>query len=79
MAPDRPTILQIVPELDTGGAERSAVEVAEAIVRGGGRALVLAEPGGRLAPRILETGGEVVAFPAAAKSPLRLLANARAI
>jgi glycosyltransferase involved in cell wall biosynthesis len=78
-APSRPTILQIVPQLDTGGAELSAVEIAEAVVRSGGRALVLAEPGGRLAPRATAAGGELIAFPAAAKNPLRLLANAGAI
>jgi glycosyltransferase involved in cell wall biosynthesis len=78
-AAHRPTILQIVPELDTGGAELSAVEMAEAIVRAGGRALVLAEPGGRLAPRVASAGGEVVPFPAASKNPLRMLANAGAI
>lgn len=79
MAPSRPTILQIVPHLDTGGAELSAVEIAAAIVRAGGRALVLAEPGGRLAVRITDAGGEVMPFPAAAKSPLALLRNAAAI
>jgi glycosyltransferase involved in cell wall biosynthesis len=47
-------------------------------VRAGGRALVLAEPG-RLAARITAAGGEVVPFPAATKSPLRILANAGAI
>jgi glycosyltransferase involved in cell wall biosynthesis len=76
---DRPTILQIVPQLDAGGAELSAVEIAEAVVRAGGRAMVLSEPGGRLAPRVTAAGGEVIAFPAATKNPLELLANARAI
>ncbi len=79
MPKDRPTILQIVPQLDAGGAELSAVEIAEAVVRAGGRALVLSEPRGRLAPRVTAAGGEVIAFPAATKSPLKLLANARAI
>ena len=79
MPKDRPTILQIVPQLDAGGAELSAVEIAEAVVRAGGRALVLSEPGGRLAPRVAAAGGEVIAFPAATKNPLKLLANARAI
>jgi len=78
-AQSQPTILQIVPQLDTGGAELSAVEIAEAVVRAGGRALVLAEPGGRLAPRIAAAGGEVVPFPAATKNPVQMLANARAI
>jgi glycosyltransferase involved in cell wall biosynthesis len=78
LAQKRPTILQIIPELDTGGAELSAIEIADAIVRAGGRALVLSE-GGRLAPRIAAAGGEFVPFPAATKNPIRLLWNARVI
>src|SRR5215813_12578334 len=76
---DRPTILQIVPRLDTGGAELSTVEIAEALVRAGGRALVLTEPGGRLTARVTAAGGELIPFPAASKSPIRLLMNARAM
>ena len=34
-----------MPRLDAGGAELSAVEIAGAVARAGGRALVLAEPG----------------------------------
>lgn len=78
MADKRPTILQIIPELDTGGAELSTVEIAAAIVRGGGRALVLSE-GGRLARFITDAGGEFIPFPAATKNPLRILQNARNI
>jgi glycosyltransferase involved in cell wall biosynthesis len=79
VAQTRPTILQIIPRLDTGGAELSLVEIAEAVVRAGGRALALAEPGGRLAPRVTAAGGELMPFPAAAKNPLTMLANTRAI
>jgi glycosyltransferase involved in cell wall biosynthesis len=78
MPKDRPTILQIVPQLDAGGAELSVVEIAGAVARAGGRALVLAEPG-RLAADITAAGGEVLPFPAATKNPLRILANARRI
>lgn len=74
----RPTILQIVPELDTGGAELSAIEIAGAIVKGGGRALVLTR-GGRMARLVNEAGGELVEFPAATKNPVRIWLNARAI
>lgn len=73
-----PTILQIIPELDTGGAELSTVEIADAIVRAGGRALVLSE-GGRLASRIAAAGGEFVPFAAATKNPARILWNASKI
>jgi glycosyltransferase involved in cell wall biosynthesis len=74
----RATILQIIPALDTGGAELSTLEITEAVVRAGGRMLVLSE-GGRLEGEIGRLGGELVRFPAASKNPLRLLANARAI
>jgi glycosyltransferase involved in cell wall biosynthesis len=73
-----PTILQVIPHLEAGGAEVTTLEVTEAIVKGGGRALVLSE-GGRLEARIAEVGGEVVAFPAATKNPARILWNARAL
>ena len=78
MAEKRPTILQIIPELDTGGAELSTIEIAEAIERAGGRAIVLSE-GGRLVQRLRDTGAELQFFPAAAKSPPRLWWNARRI
>src|SRR5262245_6403433 len=78
MPKDVPTILQIIPRLDTGGAEISVVEIAGAVARAGGRALVLAVPG-RLAADITAAGGEVLPFPAATKNPLRVLANARRI
>jgi glycosyltransferase involved in cell wall biosynthesis len=72
----RPTILQIIPRLDTGGAERTTVEMTHAIVTAGGRALVLTE-GGRMAEQIAEAGGELVPFPAGAKNPIGIYRNAR--
>ncbi len=78
MAEIRPTILQIVPELDTGGAELSTIEIAGAIEQAGGRAIVLSE-GGRLVQRLRDTGAELTFFPAAAKNPGSLLWNAHRI
>lgn len=78
MAEKRPTILQIIPELDTGGAELSTIEIADAVHSAGGHCIVLTE-GGRLVQRLRDTGAEVQFFPAAAKSPLRLLWNAHRI
>ena len=78
MAKPTPTILQIIPELDTGGAEQSVIEVAEAIVKGGGRAIVLSQ-GGRLIPQLTAAGAEWIDFPAASKSPARILWNAQRI
>jgi hypothetical protein len=41
------TILQIIPRIDAGGAERTTIDVAAALVTAGARALVASE-GGRL-------------------------------
>ena len=73
-----PTILQIIPQLDTGGAERSTIEMAEAVARSGGRALV-ASQGGRMESALSAAGGELVRFPAATKNPLKLRKNAVAL
>lgn len=72
------TIAQIIPRLDTGGAELATVEIGAALVRAGARALVLTE-GGRLAGRLAQTGAKLVPFPAATKNPIRMLANARTL
>ena len=53
------TILQIVPELDSGGAERAAIDIAEALAGVGARALVATE-GGRLVSELQAKGGIAV-------------------
>jgi len=72
------TILQVIPDLSAGGAERTTIEVAEAIVAAGGRALV-ASRGGRLEAALQGVGGEVIHMDAATKSPRRIWANSRQI
>lgn len=62
------TVLQVVPELGTGGAERTTIEVAQAIVKSGGRALVWSA-GGRLLPELLAVGATHFEGPAASKNP----------
>jgi glycosyltransferase involved in cell wall biosynthesis len=70
-----PTILQIIPNLDTGGAELSTIEIAEAIVAAGGRALV-ATNGGRLAHLVAAAGGHLRSLDAATKNPFKMIRNA---
>jgi glycosyltransferase involved in cell wall biosynthesis len=70
------TILQIIPRIDAGGAERTTIDVAAALVAAGARALVAAE-GGRLTSELQAVGGLLVPFPAATKNPLAMLLNAR--
>ncbi len=70
----RLTVLQILPKLETGGAERTAVDVAAALAARGDRALVASE-GGRLVPDLIAAGGIHVPFPAATKNPVTMIRN----
>jgi glycosyltransferase involved in cell wall biosynthesis len=70
-----PVILQIIPELSAGGAERTTIEMAEAVTLGGGRALVVSA-GGRLEDELTSAGGELIRFPAKTKNPAAILFNA---
>ncbi|WP_417497382.1 glycosyltransferase family 4 protein [Maricaulis sp.] len=71
-------VLQVIPQLDAGGAERTTLEVAEAVVAAGGRALVVSE-GGRLEAELEAVGGELVRLPVASKNPWTVWRNARRI
>ncbi len=71
-----PVILQVIPELDTGGAELTVIEMAEAISKGGGLPLV-ASRGGRMESRLMQVGGELVRMAADSKNPAVMLANAQ--
>ncbi|MCF3932288.1 glycosyltransferase family 4 protein [Acuticoccus sp. M5D2P5] len=69
------TILQVVPELETGGAERTTIDIAAALVEHGDRAIVVSE-GGRMLEELRATGAEHVTMPVATKAPLRMRSNA---
>lgn len=69
-----PTILQVLPRLETGGVERGTVEIAEGIVQAGGRALVASE-GGRMVRELARVGAEHVVLPLATKNPLVMRRN----
>ncbi len=70
------TILQIIPELEAGGAERTTVDIAAGLSAAGARALVATE-GGRLVGELQAKGGYWVPFPAATKNPAAMLFNVR--
>jgi glycosyltransferase involved in cell wall biosynthesis len=67
-------ILQIIPELEAGGAERTTVDVAAGLAAAGARALVATE-GGRLVGELQAKGGHWLRFPATAKNPVRMAVN----
>lgn len=69
------TILQVIPAMEAGGAERTTLEMTRAIVAAGGRALV-ATSGGRMTAAIEAAGGRVAILPVQSKNPLEIMANA---
>ena len=69
------TILQLLPSLETGGAERTAIAISRALCDAGHRSIV-ASGGGRLVGELLATGGEHVDMPLDSKNPLTMVANA---
>lgn len=69
------TILQVVPELETGGAERTTLDVAAALIADGDRAIVVSE-GGRMLPELLAMGAEHVTMPVASKNIFTMRRNA---
>ena len=72
------TILQVVPALDAGGVERTAVDVAKAVAATGARSIVVSA-GGRLEPELEAAGVTSRRLALDSRSPAALLANARAL
>ncbi len=69
------TILQVIPMLDAGGAERTTLEMTRAIIAAGGRAIV-ATSGGRMTGAVEAAGGRVAMMPVQSKNPIEIAANA---
>lgn len=65
-------ILQILPELNSGGVERGTLEVAAHLVRNGHEALVVSN-GGRLVERLERSGARHLTMPVHRKSLATLL------
>ncbi|MEO7073377.1 MAG: glycosyltransferase [Rhodanobacter sp.] len=71
------TVVQLIPALHSGGAERSALEVARALVEAGHRSVVISA-GGRLRERLVAAGSEHITLDIGRKS-LRSLARIGAL
>jgi len=71
----RATVLQVLPALGTsGGVERGTVEIANAVVQAGGRALV-ASAGGAKEHELQRVGAEHITLPMATKNPIGIYNN----
>jgi len=69
-----PTILQIIPELNTGGAEKTVLEITEALQTIGWKSLVVSQ-GGVLAGPIERAGGRFIEMAVKSKNPFVMRAN----
>lgn len=74
--PERITVLQVIPRMRAGGAELGCLQIAEALVKAGHRALVASE-GGQMVAMLDAIGGEHIVLPVASKNPVTLALNAR--
>ena len=68
----KPTILQVIPALTSGGVEIETIEIAKAIVAAGGRAIVVS---GTEENTIKEEGIEFRTLPLNTKNPFRISQN----
>jgi glycosyltransferase involved in cell wall biosynthesis len=68
------TVLQVLPRLETGGVERGTVDIAAAIVRAGGKAIV-ASAGGPMVRELERAGARHVVLPLDTKNPLKIRRN----
>jgi glycosyltransferase involved in cell wall biosynthesis len=67
----RLTVVQLLPALESGGVERSTIEISQALADAGHRAIVVSA-GGRLLPALLKTGAEHIVLDIGRKSLLTL-------
>ena len=71
----RPTVMQVVPELVTGGVERGTVDVAKALVEAGFRAIVVSN-GGPMQRELDRAGAEHITLNTKTKNLFRMRKNA---
>lgn len=76
--PRPPAVLQVIPRLVSGGAERGTIEVADALTAAGWSAYV-ASAGGPLEHFITRSGGVHLTLPLASKNPLVMRRNVAAL
>jgi glycosyltransferase involved in cell wall biosynthesis len=68
------TILQVIPTLKSGGAERGTVDIAQSLIQAGHKAIVVSK-GGRLVEELKAVGAEHIEMNVASKKPWTIYAN----
>ncbi len=74
----KPSILQIIPKLVSGGAEKTTLDIGRAIVAKNWNSFVISQ-GGRMVDELEEAGSTHITLPVASKNPIRIIRNAMQI
>jgi glycosyltransferase involved in cell wall biosynthesis len=69
-----PVVMQIVPALNSGGVEQGVIDINAAIVRAGGKSIVVSSGGARVR-EIVKAGGTHIILPVHSKNPLTIARN----
>lgn len=69
-----PVVMQVLPALNSGGVEQGVIDLNAAIVRAGGRSIVVSS-GGVRAHEITRAGGVHIQLPVHSKNPLTMASN----
>jgi glycosyltransferase involved in cell wall biosynthesis len=71
-----PVVMQVLPRLETGGAERGTVDVAAALVAAGGKSIVVSG-GGPMVRELERAGAKHIVLPVFSKNPATMWTNVR--
>ena len=69
-----PTVMQVLPAMEAGGAEQGCLDINAELVRAGSQSLVVCNGGFRL-HEIARTGGQHIALPVDSKNPVTIARN----
>lgn len=72
----KPVIMQVLPAMETGGAEQGCIDVAATIVQAGGTALVVSNGGPRV-HELSRAGATHIELPVHSKNPIVMSRNAK--
>jgi glycosyltransferase involved in cell wall biosynthesis len=68
--------MQVLPELRSGGVERGTIDMARAIKKAGGKAIVVSQ-GGPMVSQLAHYGCQHITLPMATKNPIKIWLNSR--
>ncbi len=72
----KPSILQIIPNLVSGGAEKTTLDIGSAIIAQDWNSYVVSQ-GGRMVDELVSGGSTHITLPAASKNPIKIIQNTR--